>query len=235
MFKMICNILIDFDGTLHDTESVYASKLEGLLGLDGLRLYHIFLFDIHRKVVHEHYLHRHDDLNLHWRLLLQHLERPYDSETKNLLAIRFKEADKVVLENPKLFLEVPSFLDQVVKVGYRLCLSTGGGNSREKARAITKALFTNYFENVLGEEILGHLKHEPSYYEEALKKLSWKAENTVSIGDTILTDIYPAKVVGIKTIWVNRRNEKKPIEPEKTPDYETSNLISALNIIHALA
>lgn len=102
----------------------------------------------------------------------------------------------------------------------------------KKAEAVTRVLGTNYFDNVLGEEMLGYLKHEPSYYEEALKKLSWKAENTVSIGDTIVTDIYPAKVVGIKTIWVNRRNEKRPTEPERTPDCETSNLTSALDFLH---
>jgi hypothetical protein len=39
----------------------------------------------------------------------------------------------------------------------------------------------------------------------------------------------------MKTIWVNRRNEKTPIEPEKTPNYETLNLISALDTIEELA
>lgn len=232
MLERMWNILIDFDGTLHDTEFVYASKLDGLFGLAGEELYHIFLVDIHRKVVHEQYPRRHDDLDLHWRLLLQHLGKPYDSDTTNLLAVRFKEADKTILENPKLFHEAPPFLDRVVKAGHRLCLSTGGQNSLKKAEAVTRVLGTNYFDNVLGEEILGYLKHEPSYYEEALKKLSWKAENTVSIGDTIVTDIYPAKVVGIKTIWVNRRNEKRPTEPERTPDCETSNLTSALDFLH---
>ena len=232
MLERMWNILIDFDGTLHDTESVYASKLDGLFGLAGEELYHIFLVDIHRKVVHERYPHRHDDLDLHWRLLLQHLREPYDGDTANLLAVRFKEADKTILENPKLFHEAPSFLDHVVKAGHRLCLSTGGQNSLKKAEAITRVLGTNYFVDVLGEEILGYLKHEPAYYEEALEKLSWRAKNTVSIGDTIVTDIYPAKVVGMKTMWVNRRDEKRPTEPERTPDYETSNLISALDLLH---
>lgn len=231
MFKK-WNILIDFDGTLHDTESVYASKLDGLFGLAGEKLYHIFLVDIHRKIVHEQYPHRHNDLDLHLKLLLQHLGELYDSDATNLLAVRFKEANKAILENPKLFHEAPLFLDCVVKAGHRLCLSTGGQNSLKKAEAITRVLGTNYFGNVLGEEILGYLKHEPSYYEEALKKLSWKAENTVSIGDTIFTDIYPAKVVGMKTIWVNRRDEKMLTESERAPDLETSNLTSALDFLN---
>jgi len=232
MLENVWNILIDFDGTLHDTESVYASKLDGLFGLAGAELYNIFLVDIHRKVVHERYPHKHDDLDLHWRLLLKHLREPYDSDIANLLAVRFKEANKIILENPKLFHEAPWFLDHVVKAGHLLCLSTGGQNSLKKAEAITRALGTNYFDAVLGEEILGYLKHESAYYEKALEKLSWRAENTVSIGDTIVTDICPAKVVGLKTIWVNRRDEKRPTKPERTPDYETPNLISALDLLH---
>ena len=231
MFKKRWNILIDFDGTLHDTESVYASKLDGLFGLKGENLYHIFLVDVHRNIIHEQYPRGHDDLDLHWRLLLRYLGQPYDSDTTNLLTVRFKEANKAILENPKLFREVPLFLDRIVKAGHRLCLSTGGQNSLMKAEAVTRVLGTDYFDNVLGEEILGHLKHEPAYYEEALKKLSWKAENTASIGDTIVTDIYPAKVVGMKTVWVNRKNEKQPTEAERTPDYETSNLTSTLDFL----
>jgi FMN phosphatase YigB (HAD superfamily) len=232
MLEKIWNILIDFDGTLHDTESVYASKLDGLFDLAGEEVYHIFLVDIHRKIVHNWYPNRHEDLDLHWRLLLQHFRKPYDSGEANLLAFRLKEAEKIILEKPKLFHEAPQFLDNVVKAGHRLCLSTGGQNSVKKAEALTRVLGTNYFCGVLGEEIIGYLKHEPTYYEKALKRLSWRAENTVSIGDTILTDICPAKAVGFKTIWVNRRDEKRPTEPERTPDYETTNLISALDFLH---
>lgn len=232
MFKRRWNILIDFDGTLHDTESVYAQNLDRLLGFDGRKLYHIFLFDIHRRIVHKYYPQSHDDLDLHWRLLLQHLGKPIDSDLKNSLATRFKRAKKAVLTNPKLFHDTPTFLENAVNAGHRLCLSTGGGDSLKKGETLARVLGRNYFDNILGEELLGCLKHEPLYYEEALRNLSWKAEDTVSIGDTILTDIYPAKLVGIKTIWVNRTNEKTPTEPERTPDYETSKLTSALDLLN---
>lgn len=235
MFKSRWNILIDFDGTLHDTESVYAENLDGLLGLDGRRLYHVFLFDVHRKIIHKHYPQRHDDLDLHWKLLLEHLGKPIENEGKNLLATRFKEAQEAVLVNPRLFHDTPEFLDRVVKDGHRLCLSTGGGVSLEKAEALTRVLGKKYFDNVLGEEILGCLKHQPKYYEKALRTLSWKAEGTLSIGDALLTDIYPAKLAGIKTIWVNRNNEKAPAEPERTPEHETANLTAVLDILNTLS
>ena len=232
MSAMKWNILIDFDGTLHDTESVYTAKLDGLFGLDGRKLFRNFLFDIHRKIIHEHYPQKHDDLNFHWKLLLQHIGEPYESSTVKSLATQFKEAKKTIFEHPRLFPEVSAFLDRVAEAGYPLCLSTGGRNSREKAEAVTRVLGKNYFDHVLGEDLLNYLKHEPNYYRAALRKLGWNAESTVSIGDTVFTDIYPAEVVGIKTIWVNRKTEQTLVRSQRTPISEVSNLISALNLLN---
>jgi len=228
IIKSELNILIDFDGTLHDTESVFALKLDGLFDINGRKLFDMYLIDIHRKIIHEHYPQRHDDLKFHWRLLLNKLREPINNDRLNLLVTRFEEANKSILEKPKLFDETPSFLKSLSQKGYRLCLSTGGGNSLKKAETMTRVLGTNYFDEVLGEETLGCLKHNPLYYKEALKKLDWKAKNTVSVGDSISTDIYPAKKTGLRTLWVNRRQEKPPTSPERVPTYEVTNLISAL-------
>ena len=230
---MIRTVLIDYDGTLHDTDSVFASKLDGLLGLEGGELYRIYLFEIHRKIVHERYPERHDDLELHWRLLLRYLGRPYDGDTVRLLNIRFQEAVEEALERPRFFPDALPFLEHLAEAGYRLVLSTGQ-NSLRKAEAVRRAGGRDYFHRVLGEEILGYLKNDPAYYREALRVIDARAEETVSVGDTILTDIYPAKAVGIGTIWVNRRGEEAPREPERTPDHEVPDLSSALERILSL-
>jgi FMN phosphatase YigB (HAD superfamily) len=56
----------------------------------------------------------------------------------------------------------------------------------------------------------------------------------VSVGDTPLSDIRPAKLVGIKTIWVNRNQEPKPLEDDQIADYETKGLRKAVEIIRKL-
>jgi FMN phosphatase YigB (HAD superfamily) len=56
----------------------------------------------------------------------------------------------------------------------------------------------------------------------------------VSVGDTPLSDIRPAKLVGINTIWVNRVNEPKPKELDQAPDFEVENLIQIVDIIDSL-
>jgi len=56
----------------------------------------------------------------------------------------------------------------------------------------------------------------------------------VSVGDTPLSDIRPARLVGVRTIWVNRNMEERPGDPEQAPDYEVVNLTEAVEIIRAL-
>jgi FMN phosphatase YigB (HAD superfamily) len=231
LMKKISNVLIDFDGTLNESEPIFASKLDGILDRDGRALFQIYLHDIHRTVVHENYPDKHDDVAFHWGLLLQRIGASHDVQTVNLLTNRYRDAENAIFKRPRLFPDVTPFLERAVNSGYHLCLSTGGGNSLKKAEAVTRVLSRNYFAFVLGEETLDQLKHDPSYYEAALKTLSWKAGETVSIGDTILTDIYPAKVVGINTIWVNRKNEEPPTHRMRRPDHETSNLILALDFL----
>lgn len=227
---MIRKILIDFDDTLHDTESVFASKLDGLLGLEGRELYRIYQFDIHRKIVHEQYPERHDDQDFHWRLLLQRLGEPCDSEKIDLLNSRFAEAFKAVLDGPKLFSDAIPFLERLIEMGYELCLSSGR-NSYEKAQALRRAGGKQYFKYILGEEILELPKYKPAYYRKALRMMGSRAHETLSIGDSILNDIVPAKAVGMRTVWVNRRREEPPIDLKMIPDCEVEDLISALNYI----
>ena len=74
MVKKKWNVLIDFDGTLHDTETIFSLILEGLFGLDGKTLYQIYLFDIHRKIIHEHFPERHNDTRFQCKLLCHHLK-----------------------------------------------------------------------------------------------------------------------------------------------------------------
>ena len=232
MFNKKWNLLIDFDGTLHDTESVFSSKLDGLLGLNGKTLYHIYLFEIHRKLVHEFFPKRHNDMIFHWELLCKHLKIPIEKKLIRLLDDRFKEADESTFENPKFFKDAKEFLDLATLAGHRLCLSSGGGNSEAKAESIEKFFGENYFKDVIGEKTLNHLKDDPSYYKEALKRLSWDSQEVVSIGDSIVTDIYPAKLVGIKTVWVNRKKEnEKELNRDKTPDYIVTNLLEAIDYL----
>jgi FMN phosphatase YigB (HAD superfamily) len=78
------------------------------------------------------------------------------------------------------------------------------------------------------------LKTEPEYYKRILEDLDILPSETVSLGDAHLSDIRPAKIVGINTIWVNRINEVKPNKPDQIADFEVKDLYEAVDIINSL-
>lgn len=69
---------------------------------------------------------------------------------------------------------------------------------------------------------------QTNYYKRALIISNSNSQQTVSIGDTLSHDIFPAKSIGVMTIWVNRRNEKLS-KSNNMPDYKISNLLEALD------
>jgi 2-haloacid dehalogenase len=101
-----------------------------------------------------------------------------------------------------------------------------------KAALVRNFFGKNYFKYVIGEETLKHLKDDSTYYKEALEKLSWKSEQVISIGDSIKTDIFPAKLVGIKTIWINRKTGSQHLEIDSAPDFMATDLKSAIKYLN---
>ena len=55
---------------------------------------------------------------------------------------------------------------------------------------------------------LGMIKTDPDFLKEVLGKLEKKAEECIYIGDSLLSDIAPAKSAGIKAIIIDRRNKR---------------------------
>ncbi len=227
---MIKSVLVDYDETLHDTESIFASKMDGIFNISGREVYRKFMYEVHMKVIHQKYPERHDDWNFQGKLLCKLLDEPYDQHKINLLSSRFKEASQAMLDSPILFTDTHNFLESLTNAGYMLSLSSGK-KSKEKAAGIKRILGKDYFKFTLGSEVVGHDKLELAYYQGALKIVGSTPEETLSIGDNILIDIYPAKAVGIKTLWVNRQRMNPPEDPKMNPDFEVSDLTQALDVI----
>ncbi len=227
---MVRTVLIDYDGTLHDADAVLRSSLDGIFGLEGDELYHIYLYEIHRGMIHRYHPERHDDLMFHCRLLFKYLKRPFDASTASLFCRRFIEAEERGWRDPIYFDDVLPALETMKTGGLRLFLSTGR-DAEEKAAALERYAGVRVFEGSFSEPSIGHLKSNPEYYLKALKRSCSRAEETASIGDSPMTDITPAKTVGITTIWVNRRGEPSPSQEELRPRYETKNLLEAARLL----
>jgi len=224
------NVLVDFDNTLHDTDRKFIEKLDGLFGLDGKTLYEIYLFKIHRELVHKQFPNKHWDLKFHCKLLLNYLNKDFDESLINEFLNRFKQAEEECWSKPIYFEDAIPFLDSLKSKGYRICLSTGI-NAKEKAKGIERFASKKYFDYAFGEDQISYSKTDPNFYKSILKIIKASPSETVSIGDTITHDIVPAKAVGIKTIWINRKNVKLDLKNNSKPDFEVKNLYEALKIL----
>jgi putative hydrolase of the HAD superfamily len=224
---------MDYDSTLHDMDTAMEQKLHGILGLNGKELYKIWVYDIHRAKIHRKYLEKHDDIMFHCRLLFEYLDKPFDDGTAKNICNIFDEAKTQAKMEPIYYPETIKTLDKLKEKNYSICLSTGY-DAKEKAETLERITGKKYFSYIFSETILGVLKTETKYYEQILEITSSLPSELVSVGDTPLSDIRPAKLVGINTIWVNRVNEPQPEESDQIPDFEVENLIQIVDIIESL-
>jgi len=230
---MIKNILVDYDDTINDTRSILASKFEGIFEVDGMEIYDKFMRDIHMNIIHRKYPERHDDWEFQGRLLCEYLGLPYDQKKIDLLSKKFNETQREIIESPKFFSDAIDFLDRLSEEGFILSLSSGH-QSKEKAEIIKRVSGKQYFKYILGSEVVGYHKIQSEYYKESLKIIGAHPEETLSIGDNLEIDIYPAIEVGIRTLWLNRWRENEHFNPGIRPDYEATDLNAALDIIRKI-
>jgi HAD superfamily hydrolase (TIGR01549 family) len=230
---MITTVLMDYDSTIHDMDGVMERMLDGVLGYSGREIYKIWVYDIHRSLIHEKFLEKHDDIWFHCQLLFKHLNKPFDETIANSICEKFEQAKESAKIDPIYYLEAIQVLDQLKDLGLKICLSTGFG-VEEKAATLEKKTGKKYFTYTFSEANIGYLKTEKEYYEIALNRCGSDPKYTVSVGDTPLSDIRPAKLLGIHTIWINRVGEPKPSSPDQVADYEVSDLLGAVKIIKHL-
>lgn len=228
---MNCFLFIDFDNTLHDTDSKYVNELDGLLGFDGAFLWDMFLNRIHR-MVHVRFPERHEDLRFHVELLLKALGRRVSSKDVEKFMEALDRAERACWREPSYFPDAFNFLKRAKDSGCILCLTTGP-NSTFKAQALEERISFKVFDYVFGEDTLGCIKSEPEYYRRALNVTGASPSSTVTIGDTLSTDIAPAKIVGLRTIWVNRKGVD-PKDIDVRPDFTVKDLDETFRVIRAL-
>jgi HAD superfamily hydrolase (TIGR01549 family) len=231
--SMLKSILVDFDNTLHDTDRKFIEKFDGLFGMDGKTLYEIYLFKIHRELIHKQFSNKHWDLRFHCKLLLNFLNKDPNERLVNEFLTKFKQAEEECWSNPIYFEDTIPFLDGLKSKGYKICLSTGI-NAKEKAQGIERFASKKYFDYAFGEDQISYSKTDPNFYRRILKIIRASPNEAVSIGDTITHDIIPAKSIGIKTIWVNRKNAKFDFGNNAKPDFEVKNLYEALEALENL-
>ena len=83
-----------------------------------------------------------------------------------------------------------------------------------------------YFTAVASSWEAGFLKPDPALFRYALSLAGCKPEEAVMIGDRLDNDIFPAKALGMKTVWL--RQGFGALQTPKGPEYVPDNTIQSL-------
>lgn len=81
-----------------------------------------------------------------------------------------------------------------------------------------------YFDALAISSDVGYIKPHPEIFRRALSQCQLRADEVVFVGDTYRQDILGAKLVGMKTIWLNSRREPRLLAADDPPDAEIETL-----------
>lgn len=109
--------------------------------------------------------------------------------------------------------------------GYRLALvSNMMLPGRLLEAKLGEAQIREYWDAVVISSDVGYIKPHPEIFHRALALCQLRADEVVFVGDTYQQDILGAKRAGLKTVWLNSRNEPQEQAASDPPDLEIETL-----------
>lgn len=98
---------------------------------------------------------------------------------------------------------------------------------------LQEAGISQYLDLIISSWDYQVLKPDVKLFEIALEQAACTPSQAIMIGDRLDNDIYPAKKLGMKTIWMRKGfgGTQKPISEEYIPDKEVNNLAELLELL----
>lgn len=118
-------------------------------------------------------------------------------------------------------MEILSYLKEK---GYKIHLITNGFLEVQNIKMQASGLDKMIDISIVSEKV-GFKKPDHRIFHHAIREVGGTIENCVMIGDDLSVDIIPAKEIGMKHVYFNRKN----ILHDKTVDIEISDLIEIKN------
>jgi HAD superfamily hydrolase (TIGR01662 family) len=158
-------------------------------------------------------------------------KQPYSTALK-ALGIEEYEPYPKELEYP--YENANSILERLYKV-YNIGVIAN--QSAGTVDRLTEYGLMKYIRSVLSSTEEGLAKPDIRLYRRAIEKNNCKAGEAVMIGDRLDNDIYPAKKIGMKTVWVKQGFGRVQIPKSKDyePDYTIEDLGELINLLEQYA
>lgn len=144
------------------------------------------------------------------------------------LGERFVEERK---KTPLIYDDTFFVLDEL-KDNYQLVLLTNGAPSLQQLKLEITPEIAPYFDHIIISGDFGKGKPDASIFEYVMQKAQATPEDSIMVGDNLMTDILGSSRVGMRNVWINREN--KPKHPDVTPTYEVTSLFEFLKLVKEL-
>ncbi|MBM7584038.1 putative hydrolase of the HAD superfamily [Bacillus pakistanensis] len=128
---------------------------------------------------------------------------------------------------PYIFDETFKTLDEL-KDRYQLLLLTNGSPHLQNSKLTLTPQLIPYFDEIIISGDFGKGKPDDGIFKYALSKLNVNENEAIMVGDNLMTDILGANRSGIKSVWINRNNQKYD---QVIPNYEIHSLDELHRII----
>jgi HAD superfamily hydrolase (TIGR01662 family) len=158
--------------------------------------------------------------------LMKHFKIPISREKIDFLVKHFNES----AARFSLYDDAVKVLKHFKAKGAKLALISNCMSFEERVFSGTKNI-EHFFDVLVYSYEVGAVKPSKIMFETALKKINLPKEKIVMVGDSLSSDIRPAKSLGLKTILIDRQgNYLNPVEP----DAVIKNLKELINLIEVV-
>lgn len=222
----IRHILFDLGGTLMHARNDWAPILgrSDQALTNTLRKHHIELdAKIFRARLHEYYTQRDKDFQettYHFvlRELLEGLG--YAEIGESVLRSALDAMFEVTQTNWVLEDDTMETIQQLKSKNYKLGIFSNAGDDMDVRTLVWSLGLRPHFDFVLTSAACFYRKPHPRAFEIALARWNIPPEEAAMVGDSLQADIFGAKSLGMKAIWVSRRAQFTPDEAERIqPDF----------------
>lgn len=122
-----------------------------------------------------------------------------------------------IKERAKHFTPQPGlemFLKTLIAKGYSLVLTTAITSHNIAKGALENNGLLKYFKLIFSTQMVGLKKSDPRFYHQLIEVLNAEPYRVVHIGDDLNSDIEPARIEGLKTIYYGWRTKCRAVDPQ---------------------
>jgi 2-haloacid dehalogenase len=129
------------------------------------------------------------------------------------------------------FPEVPAALEEMRRHGWRLAILSN--SDRDLIDASIARLGVPFDETVVASEI-GSYKPALAHWDEFFARTGADRTRHVHVAASLFHDVAPAKMLGLRTVWINRPINGTGETAEPKPDVERTSLTGLAEVLDAL-